>query len=42
METQIFHLQKYNLQNNPLKEKKKPSRYYDSMTNLKFKPKYHL
>jgi hypothetical protein len=29
---------------NPLKETKNPSRYYNSVTNLKFqnKPKYHL
>jgi hypothetical protein len=29
---------------NPLKETKNPSRYYNSITNLKFqhKPKYHL
>jgi hypothetical protein len=41
-----FSMQKYNLQNNPLKETKNPSRsYYNSIiTNLKFqhKPKYHL
>jgi hypothetical protein len=38
-------MQKYNLQNNPLKETKNPSRYYyNSITNLKFqhKPKYHV
>jgi hypothetical protein len=38
-------MQKYNLQNNPLKETKiNPSRYDNSITNLKFghKPKYHL
>jgi hypothetical protein len=37
---------KYNLQKNPLKETKNPSRYYYNsiIINLKFqhKPKYHL
>jgi hypothetical protein len=35
---------KYNLQKNPLKETQNPSRYYNSVTNLKVqhKPKYHL
>jgi hypothetical protein len=38
-----FTMQKYNLQKNPLK-KPNPSRYHNSVTNLKFqhKPKYHL
>jgi hypothetical protein len=33
-----------NLPKIPLKETKNPSRYYNSITNLKFhdKPKYHL
>jgi len=33
-----------NLQKNPLKENQNPSRYHNSVTNLKFqhKPKYHL
>jgi len=33
---------KYNLQKNPVKETKNPSRYYNSITDLKFqhKPKY--
>jgi hypothetical protein len=37
-------MQKYNLQKNPLKENQNPSRYHNSITNLKFqhKPKYHL
>jgi hypothetical protein len=42
---QYFTMQKYNLQNNPLKESQNPSIYnYNSITNLKFqhKPKYHL
>jgi hypothetical protein len=40
-----FIMQKYNLQENPLKETKILARYYyNSITNLKFqhKPKYHL
>jgi hypothetical protein len=39
-----FTMQKYNFQKNPLKEIKNPSRYYNSVTNLKFQhnPKYHL
>jgi hypothetical protein len=39
-----FTMQKYNLQKNALKEKKNPSRYHNSITNLKFqnKLKYHL
>jgi hypothetical protein len=40
-----FSMQKYNLQKNPLKKIKNPSRYHiNSITNLKFqhKPKYHL
>jgi hypothetical protein len=38
-----FTMQKCNVQKNPLKETN-PSRYYNSVTNLKFqhKPKYHL
>jgi hypothetical protein len=44
METQIFHHAKSNLQKNPLKETQNPSKYYNSITKLKFqhKPKYHL
>ncbi len=44
MEFKYFSMQKYNLQKTPLKKKKKPSRYHNSITNLKFqhKPKYHL
>jgi hypothetical protein len=34
-----FTMQKYNLQKNPLKETKNPSRYHDSITNLKFQHK---
>jgi hypothetical protein len=39
-----FTMQKYNLQKNPLKKNQNPSRYYNSITNLKYqhKPKYHL
>ncbi len=39
-----FTMQQYNLPKNPLKETKNPSRYHNSITNLKFqhKPKYHL
>jgi hypothetical protein len=39
-----FNMQKYNLSKNPLKETQNPSRYYNSITNLKFqhKPKYYL
>jgi hypothetical protein len=29
-------MQKYNLQKNPLKENQNPSRYHNSITNLKF------
>jgi hypothetical protein len=38
-----FTMQKYNLQNS-FKGNQNPSRYYNSITNLKFqhKPKYHL
>jgi hypothetical protein len=37
-------MQIYNLTKHPLKEAPYPSRYYNSITNLKFKhkPKYHL
>jgi hypothetical protein len=46
METQIyFTMQKYNLQNKKSsKRNQNPSKYYNSITNLKFqhKPKYHL
>ncbi len=45
METQIFHHAKiYQSSKNPLKEYQNPSRYYNSITNLKFqhKPKCHL
>jgi hypothetical protein len=39
-----FTMQKYNLQKNPLKETKNPSRYHNSIISLKFqhKPKHHL
>jgi hypothetical protein len=39
-----FTMQKYNLQNNCLKRNQNPSRYHNSVTNLKLqpKPKYHL
>jgi hypothetical protein len=39
-----FTMQKYNLKKNPLKRNQNPSRYYNSITSLKFqhKPKYHL
>jgi hypothetical protein len=30
-----FTMQKYNLQKNPLKETKNPSKYYNSITSLK-------
>jgi hypothetical protein len=37
METQIFHhAKKYNLQKIPLKRNQNPSRYYNSLSNLKF------
>ncbi len=45
METQIFHHCKNlpNLQNNPLtKRNQNPSRYYNSITNLKFQNKPKL
>ncbi len=35
-------MQKYNLQKNPLKETKILSRYYNSITNLKFQHKPKL
>jgi len=41
----ISPCKKYNFQKNPLKKKpKNPSRYYNSVTDLKFqhKPKYHV
>jgi hypothetical protein len=42
----IFTMQKLynNLPKNPLKKTKNPSRYYNSVANIKFqhKPKYHL
>jgi hypothetical protein len=43
-EFKFFTMQKYNLQKNPLKRNRNPSRYYNSITNLKlkYKPKYHL
>jgi hypothetical protein len=43
METQIFHHAKIYLKKT-LYKKPNPSRYYKSITNLKFhhKPKYHL
>jgi hypothetical protein len=39
-----FIMQKYNLQKKASKRNQNPSRYYNSITNLKFqnKPKYHL
>jgi hypothetical protein len=39
-----FTMQKYNRPKNPLKETKNPSRYHNSISNLKFqhKPNYHL
>jgi hypothetical protein len=36
METQIFHHAKVYSSKNPLKENQNPSRYYNSITNLKF------
>jgi hypothetical protein len=36
MEIQIFHHTKILSSINPLKETKNPSRYYNSITNLKF------
>jgi hypothetical protein len=39
-----FTMQKYNLQKTFSKRNQNPSRYHNSITNLKFqqKPKYHL
>jgi hypothetical protein len=39
-----FTIQKYNLQKKISKRNQNPSKYYNSITNLKFqhKPKYHL
>ncbi len=44
LKLKYFTMQKYNLQKLLLKGTKIPSRYYNSVTNLKFqhKPKYHL
>jgi hypothetical protein len=44
VETQIFHHVKNILFKKPSKTNQNPSRYYNSITNLKFqhKPKYHL
>jgi hypothetical protein len=46
MEIQIFHHAKIlsSKKKNPLKKNQNPSRYHNSITNLKFhhKPKYHL
>jgi outer membrane protein assembly factor BamA len=44
IETQIFDHAKMQSSKNPLKETKKPPRYYNSITNIKFqhKPKYVL
>jgi hypothetical protein len=45
MKTQIFHLAKIKSSKHPLKRNQKnPSRYYNSIPNLKFghKPEYHL
>jgi serine protease inhibitor len=41
---ELWIVQKYDLPKNPLKETKNPSRYYNSITNLKFqhKLKSHL
>jgi hypothetical protein len=42
--SKYFTMQKYNLKKKPIKKTKILSRYYNSVTNLKFqhKPKYHL
>jgi hypothetical protein len=39
-----FTMQEYNLKKKSSKRNQNPSRYYNSITNLKFqhKPKYHL
>jgi hypothetical protein len=39
-----FTMQNYNLQKQTVKRNQNPSRYHNSITNLKFqhKPKYHL
>jgi hypothetical protein len=39
-----FTMQKYNLQKESFERNQNPSRYHNSITNLKFqyKPKYHL
>ncbi len=44
METQIFHLAKIKNFKKSCKRNQIPSRYYNSVTNLKFqhKPKYNL
>jgi hypothetical protein len=41
---QYFTMQKYHLQKKSSKTNQNPSRYYNSITNLKFQynPKYHL
>ncbi len=41
---EYFTMQKYNLQKNPLKKTQNRSRYYNSVTNIKFqhKPKYSV
>jgi hypothetical protein len=44
MEIQYFTMQKYNLKKKSFKRIRNPSRYHNSITNLKFehKLKYHL
>jgi len=44
METQIFHHAKNIIFKKSSERNQNPSRYYNSVTNLKFqhKPKYHL
>jgi hypothetical protein len=44
METQIFHHEKNIIFKKSSEKTQNPSRYYDSITDLKFqhKPKYHL
>jgi hypothetical protein len=44
LKLKYFSMQKYNLQKKSSKRNQNPSRYYNSITNLKFQhePKYHL
>jgi hypothetical protein len=44
MEIQTFHHVKIQSSKNPSKRNQNPSRYHNSITNLKFqhKPKYHI